>query len=277
MEKLKITKKLLSIALALALALALAACGGSASGGGGAGGGGISGGGAGGDSDATSASGGGDVVKPDNVSFVPDKPVYWLDDAIRITMDGVTREMIRNGAFIGMFSEGTADDEHLDYAFVEKSGSSEVVMGGPEAPGNYELRLFVKYSESAEALTQALMQTIPFTVEDPVQGDGYSYPAEWPADIPKMDGKIIYIGQATEGSGMVTIEDKNIDEVVSYINTLESNGFKRPEGASDPNGLYDAIGAFIDSMGNGVYEVMITFDDDSREVSINYILKEWLG
>lgn len=105
-----------------------------------------------------------------NENFAPDKTAYEANDVMRVTVKGITQEMVDNGAFIGIYAAGAKNADYWGYDYVYEVGSSVMEIVAPGEDGSYELRLFSVDSSDEEVLKGALVYKASFAVgEAPTQ------------------------------------------------------------------------------------------------------------
>jgi|GEM_PF-3101697 len=185
-------------------------------------------------------------------SFTADKTNYAPGGAIRVSVKGVTQEMLDNGAFVGIYGAGAANNDSIDSANFDQTGSSTVTITAPEEDGNYELRMFKVYSGEASELTSALLNTVSFTVgsatqpagNDPTTKGGNNngkgsinnnykgdYSITYKSTMPGVEGEQRQVFMRTsqgyyfEVPGMKSLFIKDGDEYLSY-NDMRGNGLE---------------------------------------------------
>ena len=119
----------------------------------------------------------------------------------------------------------------------------------------------------------ALAFVIALAIFLPTAYSSTGYPEDWPDDIPKMDGRVIDvtpITDASDGGYSVTLEGKNIKEVMSYVKLLKSKGFESPF-EDDDDDEDETWNVYICSLQNEAYSMRISFTEKSKEVVIAFV------
>ena len=104
-----------------------------------------------GETNAPASTNGGSPNQGD-ASFTPDKISYAPGDTIRITVMGMTQEMLDNRAWISLSKPGEPQDAFEGCIILEETGTFTVEMTASGDDGNYELRMFRDNSGDASAL-----------------------------------------------------------------------------------------------------------------------------
>jgi len=93
---------------------------------------------------------------------------------------------------------------------------------------------------------------------------GASWPANWPSDIPKLDGtvKSSVSTDVHSSTGLsVFLSVSNEDVVKTYANNLIAKGYEQ-QTSLDDNGDYAV------SLKGTAYEVSVTFSSDTKDASV---------
>ena len=96
-----------------------------------------------------------------------------------------------------------------------------------------------------------------------------TWSADWPSDIPKMDGDITVttdmMGNPSHGMIMITVSGKDEAAFVSYTELLVSNGFSKASIDDSANGAK----SFVTSKGSYNLELLFYADSGKCELTLN--------
>ena len=102
---------------------------------------------------------GGATVTADGVTISMEKEVYAPGETITVRYEGVSATLAANGAWIGMAGHLNAAAEFTGQGFLPE-GSGKATMKAPNAPGQYQVRLF----KASDATESNLIARLDFTV-----------------------------------------------------------------------------------------------------------------
>ena len=77
-------------------------------------------------------------------TFSIDKTNYAPKETITSTVNGVTEEMVKAGAFISIYKAGAAHSAWGAYKYTTLVGTNVLTIAAPTAEGSYEMRLYNK-------------------------------------------------------------------------------------------------------------------------------------
>ncbi|MDR0703235.1 MAG: hypothetical protein LBF61_12710 [Azoarcus sp.] len=91
-----------------------------------------------------------------------DKKTYAGGEKIGVTLDGATRRMKKDGAFLAIYEAGTGHNENITDLYPLPAGNRELLFRAPHESGAYEIRFYRKDNPKNDA---TLATTVPFTVK----------------------------------------------------------------------------------------------------------------
>jgi hypothetical protein len=108
---------------------------------------------------STTAPAGSTALSHGSASISLDKSTYQGGDTIRVTVTGITQQMVDDMAYVAVFAVGAGHNDNLSFDHVN-AGDSNFSVFAPPSAGNYEMRL---YSMSGVFTDDVLIAKIPFT------------------------------------------------------------------------------------------------------------------
>ena len=231
------------------------------------------------------------------------------EEDMTVTFKGITQQMVDDWACAAIYKitdagasaqvkDGVNYAKETSFTRTNKVGENVFEKGStytaPKEPGLYAIVLLSKWHQNGD-FADIFVSALQFTVGNETQqggndpastpggnnptsdpGNATGYPAEWPNAVPKMPGAVknsMAMAENPSDGYRVTLGNTTIDEVMSYVDTLKSNGYtKRDQDVEVPftNGTY------ANTLRNGTYAVGISFTDSNKEAVI-YFLKETNG
>ncbi|MCL2752414.1 MAG: hypothetical protein FWE62_06650, partial [Firmicutes bacterium] len=111
----------------------------------------------------------GKIAKAGSIAL--DKPAYTALEAITVTVTGITEQMVKVRACIGIYEKGANhNNSNGEYANVTQ-GSSSVRMYAPNKNGEFEMRL---YSTDISYDDETFVMSVPFTVSGAMTTSGWA-------------------------------------------------------------------------------------------------------
>jgi len=97
------------------------------------------------------------------VKILPDKELYTLGEAMKVTLSGVTDAQRENGSQIVIFKKGARINQWETFEWVSSLDSSDTwQVNAPNEAGEYELHFYG--CSDIETYPDSLIATVPFTV-----------------------------------------------------------------------------------------------------------------
>lgn len=111
-------------------------------------------------------------------SIALEKTAYLARQPILVTVTGITEDMVKAGAYVGIYPKGAPHSAFAAYEYV-KAGNSTVELTAPNQNGEFEVRL---YGVDRTYTDEALVMSVPFTLSGAVQASDWAV-----AEIAKAD------------------------------------------------------------------------------------------
>jgi len=130
----------------------------------------------------------------------------------------------------------------------------------PNAPDD---KKSVPASETQKKETAApVKEPVNDTTPSGNNGDATGYPDEWPAAIPKMNGKVIDAA-VENNAGSALLEGINRNAADSYINTLKGKGYEVTDEGEDD-------GTYYCQLSNGTINISFSFSTSENQAFISF-------
>jgi hypothetical protein len=102
------------------------------------------------------------TMEPASSAITLDKSLYAPAEDIVVSVRGITAQMFRDLAYVGIYAVGAAHDEFSRWHYAAE-GDGELRFIAPADKGDYEIRLYAKAGEHTD---ENLVSKVAFTVED---------------------------------------------------------------------------------------------------------------